>query len=192
MSMGWLRLRTTKPSAFGRRRWCSLRPSNSASATKRQALLPVDAVDPLDVAAVAFASQEHIDAPVAVVHASVRDLLEAQLQLFLALRFFSYRSFEQDMPTTRSTLRWLHPKRCINSGTNARRNEGLRLFLRPPACSIASSRLRSATICLSLRFASSSCRSRLRLGGPHPAVLLAPDVGRCVADAPPCGRPHRR
>ena len=31
------------------------------------------------------------------------------------------------MPTTRSALRWLHPKRCINSGTSARRNEGLRL-----------------------------------------------------------------
>ena len=53
------------------------------------------------------------------------------------------------MRTMRSALRWLHPKRCMSSGTNSRSLRRPQTFFATTACSIALSRLRSATICLS-------------------------------------------
>ena len=124
-----------------------------------------------DTADAALAMAE-VERRASVVHARVGDLLDAHLQrrfvlLDRLLQVGRGRHLHRAQRIALAASKTLHQLR--HQGAALRRPQSL---LATTCCSMALSRLRSVTICLSLRFSSSSWRSRRNSGGPTPPYFL--------------------
>ena len=140
---------------FGLPALCGL-VAPGALQSQRQAFLAVQAIHPLDVVHMALPAQHHVHPAVAIVHARVGDLLDASLQHALVPALGDVQVGRCRHAQDAQRLALAAPEALHEVGHQLASLGGPQNFFATTACSMALSRLRSATICLSLRFSSSS------------------------------------
>lgn len=116
----------------------------------------------------ALPTQHHVHPAVAIVHARVDDLLDASPQYALVLALGDVQIGRCRHAHDAQSLTLAAPKALHEIGHQLASLGGPQSFFATTACSMVLSRLRSATICLSLRFSSSSWRKRRSSEGPTP------------------------